>query len=68
MLASSFRQKPESTRWMPANAGMTNTPQLVAEMFIVIPNKVSNLVLIIEGNNKISLRLRRIEMTMIRYF
>jgi hypothetical protein len=53
---------------MPANAGMTNTPQLVAEMFIVIPNKVSNLVLIIEGNNKISLRLRRIEMTMIRYF
>jgi hypothetical protein len=38
MLALSFRRKPESTRWMPAYAGMTNTPHLVQrtplELFI----------------------------------
>ncbi|MDP1677517.1 MAG: hypothetical protein Q8L88_11685 [Bacteroidota bacterium] len=42
MLASSFRRKPESTRWMPAYAGMTNTPQLAAEIFILKLGKNSN--------------------------
>jgi hypothetical protein len=31
-LVSSFRRKPESRNWMPAYAGMTNTPQLAAGM------------------------------------